>query len=165
MDDSWHCVIFVWHQAGTYSFMTELSWKGNLWMTLDTRLMAIGFRAGSVSNSVYRSDGPRHRPSSVPALYCPADRSVSLCTLDWPTKGVNKIEQSPPGFPLVLILITSEAEGRASFRWIWEFSQVERPDRPTDRPTDRPWRFSASYIFWTKLPIDKRFSASESHIQ
>ena len=35
----------------------------------------------------------------------------------------------------------------------------------TDRPTDRPWRFSASYIFWTKLPIDKRFSASESHNQ
>ena len=58
--------------------------------------------------------------------------------------------------------ITSEDEGRASLRWIWEFSQVERP---TDRPTDRPWRFSASYIFWTKLPIDKRFSASESHIQ
>ena len=51
--------------------------------------------------------------------------------------------------------------GRASFRWIWEFSQLERPDRPTDRP----WRFSASYIFWTKLPIDKRFSASENHIQ
>ena len=25
------------------------------------------------------------------------------------------------------ILITSEAEGRASFRWIWKFSQVERP--------------------------------------
>ena len=59
-------------------------------------------------------------------------------------------------------LFTSEAEGRASFRWIWEFSQVERP---TDRPTDRPWRFSASYIFWTKLPIDKWLSASESHIQ
>ena len=28
-----------------------------------------------------------------------------------------------------------------------------------------PGRFSASYIFWTKLPIGNWFSPSESHIQ
>ena len=46
-----------------------------------------------------------------------------------------------------------------------EYENFLKLSDPTDRPTDRPWRFSASYIFWTKLPIDKRFSASESHIQ
>ena len=66
--------------------------------------------------------------------------------------------------------------------WLHSYDNYERGRRPiefslnmrifsswatrsTDRPTDRPWRFSASYIFWTKLPIDKRFSASESHVQ
>ena len=42
--------------------------------------------------------------------------------------------KSPLQCVVILIhirFVTSEAEGRASFRWIWEFSQVERPDRPT----------------------------------
>ena len=56
-------------------------------------------------------------------------------------------------------------------------SDYERGRRPSEfslnmrifstwatRPT-RPSRFSASYIFWTKLPIGKCFSLSESHIQ
>ena len=46
-----------------------------------------------------------------------------------------------------------------------EYENFLKLSDPTDRPTDRPWRFSASYIFWTKLPIGKRFSATESHIQ
>ena len=47
----------------------------------------------------------------------------------------------------LIVVITSEAEGRASFRWIWEFSQVERPtDRPTDRDAfQRPISFEPSY--------------------
>ena len=41
--------------------------------------------------------------------------------------------------------ITSEAEGRASFRWTWWFSKVERPD-PTDRDAfHRPISFEPWY--------------------
>ena len=36
-------------------------------------------------------------------------------------------------------IVTSEAEGRASFRWMRIFSSW------ATRPTDQPWRFSASY--------------------
>ena len=42
-------------------------------------------------------------------------------------------------------VITSEAEGRASCRWIWEFSQLERPDRPT-RPDPTGTLFSVLYL-------------------
>ena len=68
-----------------------------------------------------------------------------------------------------------EAEGRASFSLNMQIFLKLSRFRPTDRPTDfdrlRPTvptvekNCSVLYLLATKLSIDKRFSASESHIQ
>ena len=62
-------------------------------------------------------------------------RPLSVTPLPDTVYGVTQKERARRML-IAVTFVTSEAEGRASFRWIWEFSQVERPtDRPTDRPT------------------------------
>ena len=79
------------------------------------------------------------------------DDDVSLKTL-FRTDGICKIK----------IKYVLRARPKAK-RVLVEYEDFLSLSDPTD-PT-RPGRFSASYIFWTKLPIGKWFSPSESHIQ
>ena len=51
--------------------------------------------------------------------------------------GATAFRQWGQNLLFIRMLFTSEAEGRASFRWIWEFSQLERSDRPDPTRPDR----------------------------
>ena len=98
--------------------------------------------------------------------YCPTHHAVSFAVqlkVTWISQ-CSVYRLMLLSFPLMCIWHCLRARPKAE-RVFAEYENFLKLSDPTDRPTDRPWRFSASYIFWTKLPIDKRFSASESHIQ